>query len=88
MGYGQDTSLYAILYHVCSNQSGRSEQSDTLSTHFVFLNTTCGERKFAYSQITINSKTAAVNRPANRFHFNRTIMNFVDIEYIFVIRQS
>jgi hypothetical protein len=47
VGYGQATSLYAILCHaICSNQSGRSEQSDTLSTHFVFLNTSCGERKF------------------------------------------
>jgi len=53
MGYGQATSLYAILYHaICSNQSGRSEQSDSFTTQSVFLNTLRGERKppeYAYS---------------------------------------
>jgi hypothetical protein len=60
MGYGQATSLYAILYHaICSNQSGRSEQPDSPRTLSVFLNTPRGERKlpeYAYSQITTNLK--------------------------------
>ena len=60
MGYGQATSLYAILYHaICSNQSGRSEQPDSSRTLSVFLNTPRGERKlpeYAYSQITTNLK--------------------------------
>ena len=61
MGYGQATSLYATLYNAtCSNQSGRSEQSDSSRTHSVFLNTPRGERKlpeYAYSKIMTNLKS-------------------------------